>query len=79
VRRSFPALSSGGNVIFFDIGAGVILGRKSGSGPSPLHQASSSPSLSSMAESLLAAETAFGGLNRCVSEQELNLVKFSAR
>jgi hypothetical protein len=32
-----------------------------------------------LAESLLAAEITFGGLNRCVSEQELNLLKFSAR
>src|ERR1017187_2689451 len=32
-----------------------------------------------LAESLLAAEIAFGGLNRCVSKQELNLLKFSAR
>jgi hypothetical protein len=31
-----------------------------------------------LAESLLAAET-FGGLNRCVSKQELNLLKFSSR
>jgi hypothetical protein len=29
--------------------------------------------------SLLAAEITFGGLNRCVSKQELNLLKFSAR
>jgi hypothetical protein len=32
-----------------------------------------------LAESLLAAEITFGGLNRCVSKQELNLLKFSAR
>ena len=31
-----------------------------------------------LAESLLAAEITFGCLNRCVSEQELNLLKFSA-
>jgi hypothetical protein len=30
----------------------------------------------SLAESLLAAEITFGGLNRCVSKQELNLLKF---
>ena len=32
-----------------------------------------------LAESLLAAEITFGGLNRCVSKQELNLLKFSTR
>ena len=32
-----------------------------------------------LAESLLAPEITFGGLNRCVSKQELNLLKFSAR
>jgi hypothetical protein len=32
-----------------------------------------------LAESLLAAEITLGGLNRCVSKQELNLLKFSAR
>jgi hypothetical protein len=32
-----------------------------------------------LAESLLAAEITFGGLNRCMSKQELNLLKFSAR
>ncbi len=32
-----------------------------------------------LAESLLAAKITFGGLNRCVSKQELNLLKFSAR
>ena len=32
-----------------------------------------------VAEVLLAAEITFGGLNRCVSKQELNLLKFSAR
>ena len=32
-----------------------------------------------LAESLLAAEITFGGLNRRVSKQELNLLKFSAR
>jgi hypothetical protein len=32
-----------------------------------------------LAESLLASEITFGGLNRCVSKQELNLLKFSAR
>ena len=30
-----------------------------------------------LAESLLAAEITLGGLNRCVSKQELNLLKFS--
>src|SRR5580692_4091988 len=34
---------------------------------------------SCLAESLLGAEITFGGLNRCVSKQELNLLKFSAR
>jgi hypothetical protein len=32
-----------------------------------------------LAEFLLAAEITFGGLNRCVSKQELNLLKFSTR
>ncbi len=32
-----------------------------------------------LAESLLAAEITFGCLNRCMSKQELNLLKFSAR
>ncbi len=32
-----------------------------------------------MAESLLAAQIALSCLNRCVSKQELNLLKFSAR
>ena len=32
-----------------------------------------------LAESLLAAEITLGGLNRCVSKEELNLLKFSAR
>ena len=32
-----------------------------------------------LAESLLAAKITFGGLNRCMSKQELNLLKFSAR
>ena len=32
-----------------------------------------------LAESLLAAEITLGGLNRRVSKQELNLLKFSAR
>ena len=31
-----------------------------------------------LAESLLGAEIPFGGLNRCVSGQELNLLKLSA-
>jgi len=33
----------------------------------------------SLAEPLLAAEKTLGGLNRCVSKQELNLLKLSAR
>jgi hypothetical protein len=32
-----------------------------------------------LAESLLADEITFSRLNRCVSKQELNLLKFSAR
>jgi len=32
-----------------------------------------------LVESLLASEITFGGLNRCVSKQELNLLKFSSR
>jgi hypothetical protein len=32
-------------------------------------------SLLGLAESVLAAEISFGGLNRCVSKQELNLLK----
>jgi hypothetical protein len=32
-----------------------------------------------LAESLLSAEITFGGLNRRASEQERNLLKFSAR
>ena len=32
-----------------------------------------------LAESLLAAQITFAGLNRCVSKQELNLLKFSSR
>jgi len=32
-----------------------------------------------LAESLLAAEITLSGLNRCVSKQELNLLKFSTR
>jgi hypothetical protein len=32
-----------------------------------------------LGESLLAAKITFGGLNRCVSKQELNLLKFSPR
>ena len=32
-----------------------------------------------LAESLLAAKITFGSLNRCMSEQKLNLLKFSTR
>ena len=46
-----------------------------------MYQMSSRPEfvVHRLTEFLLAAEITFGGLNGCVSKQELNLLKFSPR
>jgi hypothetical protein len=58
----------------------IIPGQKSAWGSSPVPLGVFQPEfvVHCLAEALLAPSITFGGLNRCVPKQELNLLKFSA-